>query len=359
MNVCAVIAEYNPLHQGHIYHIARIRARLGEDTGLVAVMSGNVVQRGDFPILEKTVRTQMALEAGFDLVFELPAPYACAPAESFARAAVDIISNLGFVTHLSFGAETADLDVLQTLSERVPEEIPKDISMAAALPIAYPDTASLYTPNNILALEYIRALRGTGITPLPVARRGSVHDGHGSASEIRKRVLAGTMPKKIPFSEIWREEIRAGRAPVTLMKQEGAVLSRLRRMSMMDFLILPDVGAGGLAQRLYHAAVGARSLPELYRLAKTKRYTMARIRRCVMAAFLGFPEISPPPHIRLLGIGKRGEELLSRVKTPVISRPAAHRGQLALEASVTDQLTLCMPRPETAGGEWRKGVVKV
>ncbi len=359
MSVCAVIAEYNPLHQGHLYHLACIRERLGEHTGLVAVMSGNVVQRGDFPILEKTVRTRMALAAGFDLVFELPAPYACAPAETFARAAVDIIANLGFVTHLSFGAETADLGVLQDLSERVPATLPKDISLAAALPKAFPDAAALFTPNNILALEYIRALRGIGITPLPIARRGSAHDGRGSASDIRRHVLSGSVPKRIPFGELWRQELRAGRAPISLMKQEGAVLSRLRRMSMMDFLMLPDVGAGGLAQRLYHASVGARSLPELYRLAKTKRYTMARIRRCVMAAFLGLTDTSPPPHIRLLGFGKRGGELLAKVNTPIISRPAAHRGQLALEASVTDQLTLCMPRPEAAGGEWRKGVVKL
>ncbi|MDR1692455.1 MAG: nucleotidyltransferase family protein [Oscillospiraceae bacterium] len=358
MNVCAVIAEYNPLHHGHLTHIARIRALLGTDTGLVAIMSGNVVQRGEFPILEKTVRTRMALAAGFDLVFELPAPYACAPAEKFARGAVDIAANLGVVTHLSFGAETADLDALRELSERSVGELPKDVPMAAALPELFPDAAALFTPNNILALEYLRALKGTGITPLPVAREGSVHDGPGSASEIRKRVLAGSVPKTTPFYSLWREEERAGRAPITLLKQEGAVLSRLRRMSMMDFLVLPDVGAGGLAQRLYRAAVGARSLPELYRLAKTKRYTLARIRRCVLAAFLSLPETPPPPHIRLLGLGKRGPELLSRVNSPVISRPAAHRGQLALEAAITDQLALCMPYPETAGGEWRKGVVK-
>lgn len=343
MTVCAVIAEYNPMHRGHLYHLEQTRARLGGDVYLVAVMSGHVVQRGEFPILTKTARTRMALEAGFDLVFELPAQYACATAEKFARGAVEIVTRLGVVTHLSFGSESGDLPALEALSRLPPEEIPKGM------------------PNNVLAAEYLRAVSGGNVfVPVAVKRRGGAHDGpRNSASAIRKRVLAtGRLPLGLPFAHIWREEIRAGRAPISLVKQEGAVLSCLRRMAAADFWALPDVGGGGLAQRLYHAAGQAGSLDELYRLAKTKRYIMARIRRCVLSAFLGFPEKAAPPHLRLLGVGARGGDILKHIKEPVISRPAAHKDALAFEAAVTDQLSLCMPRPEAAGLEWRSGVVK-
>ncbi|MCL1808091.1 MAG: nucleotidyltransferase family protein [Oscillospiraceae bacterium] len=347
MNICAVIAEYNPMHWGHLYHIAQTKKKLGAETRLIAVMSGHAVQRGDFPILTKSARTRMALEAGFDLVFELPAAHACACAERFARSAVDIIARLEMVTHLSFGSESGDLDALQALSLLPPEEIPKG------------------TPNNVLALEYLRALRckAPSITPITVRRQGGAHDGlKDCASAYRKRILrTGRVPSGLPFADIWRAEIKAGRAPISLVKQEGAVLSTLRRMTAADFWALPDVGGGGLAQRLFHAAGEARTWEELLHLVKTKRYTLARIRRCVLAAFLGMSEkmAAAPPHIRLLGIGERGGELLSVIKEPIISRPAAHKDALSLESAVTDQLSLCMPKPEAAGLEWRSGVVRI
>jgi predicted nucleotidyltransferase len=348
MTVCAIIAEYNPIHRGHLYHLAETKARLarlGGECRLIAVMSGHTVQRGEFPILTKAARTRMALEAGFDLVFELPAPHACATAERFARAAVDVIAQIGVVTHLSFGSETGDVLALQDLSRLPPEEIPRGM------------------PNNILAVEYLRALRekAPDVIPIAILRRGSAHDGpRGSASAVRKHILTtGRLPFGTPFAHIWKEEIKAGRAPISLVRQEGAVLSALRRMTAADFWSLPDVGGGGLAQRLYHAAGQAGSLEELYLLAKTKRYTLARIRRCFLAAFLGLTgaEAAAPPHLRLLGVGARGGDVLSLLTTPIVSRPAAHKDALALESAVTDQLSLCMPKPEAAGLEWRCGVV--
>ena len=345
MTVCAVIAEYNPMHRGHLYHLEQTKALLGRDARLIAVMSSHTVQRGEFPILTKTARTRMVLEAGFDLVFELPAPHACATAERFARAAVGIVARLGAVTHLSFGSETGDMAELQDLSFLSPENIPRGM------------------PNNVLAIEYLRALRemAPGVVPVAVKRRGGPHDGpRGSASAIRKRILqTGRVPLGVPFAHIWREELKAGRAPISIVRQEGAMLSVLRRMTAADFWALPDVGGGGLAQRLFHAAGQAGSLEELYRQAKTKRYTLARIRRCFLAAFLGLSEeaATAPPHLRLLGVGERGADVLKHIHTPVISRPAAHKDALAAESAVTDQLSLCMPKPEAAGLEWRSGVV--
>ncbi len=359
MTVCAVIAEYNPLHEGHLHHLERTRALLGDGTRLVAVMSGHAVQRGEFPMFDKYARTEQALAAGFDLVFELPAPCACAPAERFARAAVSVAARLGIVTHLSFGAESGDLAALTSLSLRKPGAYPKEKSLAAAFPEILADSAEMFTPNNILALEYLRALRDLAphVRPAAVRRDGSRHDGPRSAAAIRKEILqTGSIPSGTAFPHILQKELDAGRAPVCLFRQQGAVLSELRRMTARDYENLPDMGTGGFAQRLHAAASRAGTLAELYDLAKTKRFTMSRIRRCVLAAFLKFPR-ETPPHLRLLGIGRHGEELLSRVREPILSRPAAHRDALRLESAVTDQMTLCMPHPEPCGYEWRRGVV--
>jgi len=361
MRVCAIIAEYNPLHEGHIYHIQQTRLRLGADTPLIAVMSGHVAQRGDFPILQKAARTEMALRAGHSLVFELPAPHACAPAERFARGALSIIAKLGIVTHLSFGAETDDLPALQALAEKAPAQYPKDMSLAAALPALFPAEKHLFTPNNILALEYLRGLRAIAphIKPVLIPRRGSAHDDDtASASACRKRLLAGCGCKSLPFADIIAREKQAGRAPVTLLNAEKAVLSQLRRLSAPDFSRLPDV-SGGLENRLYAAAQKAGTLPELYALAKTKRYTMSRIRRSVLSAFLNITEEDAltAPHMRLLGIGQGGQDLLSQIQAPILSRPAGHKGALTKEALITDQFSLCMPCPEPGGLEWRTGVV--
>lgn len=363
MPVCAIIAEYNPLHEGHIYHIAQTKARLGSDIALVAVLSGHVVQRGDFPILQKAARTETALRAGHELVFELPAPFACAPAERFARGAVSVIAALGIVTHLSFGAETDDLAALQALAQKVPERYPKDRTLASALPELYPAEAHLFTPNNILALEYLRALGQIAphIRPVLIPRKGGAHDDDTtSASAYRRKIFAGSGWQDLPFTTIIRGEIAAGRAPIALQNAETAVLSHLRRLSYEDFAALPDV-SGGLDHRLFFAAQRAGSLSELTALSKTKRYTMARIRRCVLSAFLGISEQNAmePPYIRLLGIGKKGRELLPQIKVPMLSRPAAHKETLHLESAVTDQLSLCMPHPEPSGLEWRTGVVKI
>lgn len=361
MTVCAVIAEYNPLHYGHLYHIEKTRELLPGGAHMVAVLSGHAVQRGDFPILSKYARTKMALRAGFDLVLELPSPFACAPAERFARGAASILSRLGIVTHLSFGAELADIARLRAASEFTPEAYPKDRSLASAMPELCPGGGELFTPNNILAIEYLRALKdiAPGIVPIAVERRGDGHDlGTASAGAIRRLVFEGGRPG-IPFADIWDEETAAGRAPVFLRGQQGAVLSHLRRLSAADWERVPDTG-GGLANRLRSAAAGAGTLGELCDAAKTKRYTMARIRRCVLCAFLGITEelaLGEPP-LRLLGIGERGRELLASIKAPLISRPAASREALDFEASVTDQYSLCMPSPQPAGMEWRTGVVK-
>lgn len=362
MNTIGIIAEYNPFHIGHLHHIRASRAMAGEGAFVVVAMSGHVVQRGEFPIMTKYSRAKTAVRCGADLVFELPAVHACACAERFARAGVGLLSRLGVVTHLSFGAETGDVGRLQALSLLPGERRMKAQSLARAAPALNPEAAPFYTPNNILAIEYLRALRETGsqIAPLAVPREGGRHDDDTtSASAYRRRIRAGELPASgLPCADILEAELRAGRAPVDLSRLEPAILSRLRSLTAADLEALPEM-SGGFHNRLFRAIRSATSLDGLCHLTKSKRFTMARVRRAILCAFLGISEsdalAQPPP--RLLAIGPRGPELLSRIRTPIISRPAARQTELALESAVTDQLCLAMPSPQPCGMEWTAGVL--
>ncbi len=360
MAVAGIIAEYNPFHAGHLYHIARTRGALGADAGIVVCMSGHVVQRGEFPCATKVARAKMAVLGGADLVFELPAPCVLAGAERFARAGVALLAELGIVTHLSFGSESGDLERLLTAARDTPESYPKELSLARAMPKLFAHNAAIYTPNNILALEYLRALRALNfpMEPLTIRREGSAHDDkQASASAIRARLSQGRRVS-VPYPDILEGECRARRAPIELRRLETAILSRLRALTAAEFSALPDM-RGGFDDRLRKAVRSAASLNELYEAVKSKRFTHARVRRAVLCAFLGIQEQSPAPPPRLLAIGARGEELLSKIKCPMISRPAAHRQALELESRITDQLCLAMPKPLPCGQEWLWGVTKV
>lgn len=362
MPVIGIIAEYNPLHEGHVWHIARSRILLGQDPPVVVAMSGHAVQRGELPVLTKYARARAAALAGADLVVEIPTPQSCACAERFARAGVDILTRLGVVTHLSFGSEAGELEPLEHLAELDPPDYPKDRSLASALPALRREHAALYTPNNILGIEYLRALRALGspLVPLTVRRQGSAHDDmEASASAFRARLFVGESVA-LPQQTVLDAEIGAGRAPIDTALVGPAVLSRLRGLTREDWERLPEM-SGGFHNRLLRAARQAGSLDELYALAKSKRFTMARVRRAVLCAFLGVTEeraLQKPP-LRLLAVGRRGPELLAKVPEPLISRPASHREALAFEASVTDQLCLAMPRPGACGLEWTEGVAVI
>ena len=362
MSVIGIIAEYNPFHRGHLRHIELSRELLGEDAPVVAVMSGHVVQRGDLPIMTKYARARAAALSGVDIVLELPAPQACACAERFARAGVGILTRLGFVTHLSFGSEIGELESLEHLAKRPSCFYPKDMSLARAAPAKASSDASLYTPNNILGIEYLRAIREieSPLIPITVRREGSRHDdGVASASGCRRRLLDGYECAGLPQSQILTGEIELGRAPIDLFRLGTAVLSRLRALTAEQLELLPEM-SGGFHNRLYSAVSRAEDLLGLFTLVKSKRFTMARVRRAVLCAFLGITEqmaLEQPP-LRLLALGKRGPELLGRLSEPLISRPAAHKDALAFEGAVTDQLCLAMPKPQPRGMEWTSGVVK-
>lgn len=339
MAVAGVIAEYNPFHLGHAWQIAEIRRRLGADTAIVACMSGNFVQRGDFALVNKHSRAEMALAGGVDLVLELPTPWAAAGAERFAQGAAAILAAAGVVTHLAFGCECGALEPLLAAAEGLeraeyPEKLRemtgKGISFPAARQQALEEITGaaecLSRPNNALAVEYLRSLRAQGSTIelLALPRVGEDHDSetlgaYPSASAVRRAVLAGEdwrglLPEA--SGEILSREIKAGRGPVCWKNCQRAILARLRSLGEEDFRPY-DGGNEGLYHRFYSAVRSAAAVEELLETAKTKRYPMARLRRMLVQAYLGVPQAAQgetPPYIRVLGAGERGRELLGRMR---------------------------------------------
>ena len=377
METAGIVAEYNPFHRGHAWHIAETRRRLGGDAPVVCVMSGHWVQRGECALADKWLRAALALDRGADLVVELPTPWAMASAESFARGAVSLLAATGVVDVLSFGSETGELAPLEEAAAALdapdyPERLRAALGRGLSFPAARQEAAGaacLSAPNNNLGVEYMRSIRALGSTirPLTVPRQGAGHDGpaaggFASASELRRLLRAGRGEEAAPYlTAPWSGEL------ADMQHIERAVLARLRTMGEGDWAALPDGGgAEGLPSRLAKAAREAVSLEDFYTRAKTRRYPHARLRRLALAAFLGIradARPAAPPYVRVLGLGGRGRALLRRMKDtcplPVIVKPAQAREMdgpartlFESEARYTDLYGLCFPTPRPCGGEW-------
>ena len=402
MRVAGIIVEYNPLHSGHLRLVEKARELLGADTAVVCAMSGNFVQRGDFALLRKHVRARAAVESGADLVLELPLPWAVSSAEGFADGGVQVLCATGVVDHLLFGSECGDAGGLMRAAAaltgpgfqaHLKRELPGAVSFAAARQRALAavaseeDAALLRQPNNILGVEYCKALlrQGAPIRPVTVRREGSGHDGrllpgtHPSASGIRALLRQGAREEALALlppamRRLYEAEEAAGRAPVFWENSERAILARLRAMTAADYAAL-DRGREGLWNRLYAASRTAASLPELLAAAKTKRYAMARLRRMVLWAYLGLTPDDVParlPYLRVLAANEAGCRLLAAMRgkaaVPVVTKPAQvrrlppeARRLFGLEVRASDLYTLAYPDLAAAAGgqEWRDGPVIV
>ena len=398
MAAAGIIAEYNPLHLGHVHLMAEARRLLGPETGILCVMSGHYVQRGDFAVAGKFARAAAAVRSGADLVLELPVPWALSSAEGFAAGAVEILKATGVVTHLVFGSEGGDAAPLVRCAEalcspafpqRLREELKRGDSFPAArqraleslLPPA--DAGALARPNDTLGVEYCKALRGGGIQPAAVLRRGAGHNceaaggGFVSASAIRARLRRGDGEEALSLmapamAEGYRAERAAGRAPASLSNCERAVLARLRFLEEADWAAL-DLGNEGLYRRFFRSSRSAASLAELLEAVKTKRYPLARLRRMVFRAYLGLPPAPPPEgpaYLRVLAANRRGTALLAGMRTaaalPVLTKPAAVRRLpeeaqrlFALEARASRLYALACPDPAAVPDERRTGPVIV
>lgn len=396
VKVCAITAEYNPFHKGHAYQLEQ--ARRAGATHVIAVMSGNFVQRGVPAMMDKRVRTRAAIHGGVDLVLELPLPYATASAETFAYGALALMQATGCVEMVSFGAEDPLSEIQKALDVLLSKEFEPIFrlrlagggSYAAArtqtvADLAGEETAAVLThPNNILAVEYLKAAHRLGFAPqwAAIPRKGSGHDQPGetqgmmSASYLRHLLEAGAWSEAqrgllsvcLP---IYQQAFVSGEAPVRLVGLERNILSVLRTRPLDWLAALPDMSEG-LENRLYSGIRQAVSIVELYQMVQSKRYPQSRARRMVLHAFLGVTaalQKKDPPYLRILGIGPRGEEILRKMKQTAIlpvsqsllrlsNASEDARAFAQLEASATDQYVLGMPRPKPCGYELTAPVVK-
>ncbi len=389
MKITGVICEYNPFHSGHALQLKKARELSGEDCALVCVMGGNFVQRGEPALVSKHVRAAMAAGGGADLVLELPVPWAVASAQRFAAGGVALLDGLG-ADCISFGAECPDPQRLRGLArllltpecdELVRAGLATGISYAAAreraaAKLAGEDALLLREPNNILAVEYLKAMerRGSAMTALPVERAFAGHDGESrgdwaGASHIRALAASGGeyarfMPPEA--AELLRRELEAGRTPDP-ERLDAMMMLTLRTMTPEAYQRLPDAGEG-LWTRLARFAATETTVKAVLDGVKTKRYAYARLRRMVLAALLGITaeaQTGEPPYLRVLALGERGREALREIKArthlPLITKPAAAKllpesagAVFALEARAGDiyALTFQNPAERRGGAEW-------
>ena len=373
MKITGIICEYNPFHLGHQKQIDLIRRVNGTDSGIVCLMSGNFVQRGTPAIVDKLRRAKAAVLCGADLVLELPVTYALSSAEGFAAGGVRILS--GFCDALCFGAETADIRAISSiaktlLSESFPEALRKHLDTGLSFPAAREaaltelgqDAAFLKAPNNILAVEYCKAilLQNSSMKPMPIARQGNYHDTapdmeNPSATAVRALMQENTnWQQYIPEKAI---DCFLNTPLHTFSAGERAVLMRLRTMTDEEFEALP-YGSEGLWRKFMHAARRKTTVEEIIAAVKSKRYTRTRLDRMLMCAFLGITAqelCSPVPYTRALAFNDRGREILKLARSngcfPNIGEATDHPYQL-LENRCGDLYGLfASNRPESPGRE--------
>lgn len=378
MEFAGIIAEYDPFHNGHAAQIAAAKAA-GADCVAVCLSSG-AVQRGGVPILPESVRVRAALAAGADLVLALPAPYACATAEQFAAAGVRLLAALGCDT-LVFGAEDPDTArLLQTAALLQREELDPLLRARLATGMTYAAAraeaanallpgagALLRTPNNILGIEYCKAIlaQGAALTPLALPRLGAAHGGgageHGgvpmaSASYLRTLPVEDWEPFVPADAAALYNQAAAQGLLTDAARFETALLALLRAKPEADFAAVRGVSEG-LEHRLAAAVRRATSLEDLYTRLKTKRYPHARLRRLALDAALAVPaQLPSPPYIQVLGARKTALPRLKQAALPAstslsdlvkTSPDAAKIGELHSRA--VDFSSLCRTRIQPMG----------
>ncbi len=358
-------------------------------------MSGNFVQRGDFAIMQKHARASAAIRSGADVVIELPLPWAISSAERFASGAVSVLDSLGVVSSISFGAECADEKKLmeiakiftdKTFEEKVMEEYSSGVSYATARERALAKIDKSLSPliaqaNNILAVEYLKAILRleSSLLPIAITRTGAGHDSAqisgniASASYIRDLIARGEdFFKFVPpaSAALFREETDKGAAPVFSGSANNAIMSVLKRLTPQDFTKYGDVSEG-LEFRLSDAVSKSHSLEGAISLAKTKRYAHSRIRRIFLNAFLDVDaslSLGSVPYARILAFGDRGREIIKKAKKlsqiPIITRPSSIKNEderlqslFALERRADDIYSLFMKTPAAQGSTFTQSPI--
>ena len=345
--VLGIVCEYNPFHNGHLYHLSE-SIKETEPEYAVAIISGNFVERGNTALINKWARTEMALQSGFDMVIELPTIYAISSAENFASGAIKILNSFKCDTTLSFGSECGDIYPLQSFADILVKEPPEYVTMlnhelakGLSFPKARENAMLMYIndirnsanvlsgSNNILGIEYLKQIikSGNKINPITFKRIGGDYNSTtsirniASATAIREMLLEKkSVAKYMPKSSysILKRELGSGRFVLDVSQFESEILYKLRCMSIEQIANLPDVSEG-LEFKIKEAADSCNTLNDLVFMIKSKRYTLTRINRIMLYALLNITKQDyidsqkVTPYIRVLGVSENGKHLLSEL----------------------------------------------
>ena len=370
--VLGIIAEYNPFHNGHLYHL-KASKKLTQTDYTVAIISGNFTQRGSTSIIDKWSKTKMALENGIDLVIELPVLYSISSAENFADGAIKILNSLGIIDYLSFGSETSDIDILKNISEILYNEpidykklLTKELDKGLSFPkarenalLGYIKSSSnnikfdiekytniISSPNNILGIEYLKALKKyqSNIKPICIERTGTNYNSTdistknsiannsicndltaiGSATAIRGLIKSKdyeTIKDLVPSSSysLLMACLNDGYIVPDLNIFEKEIFYILRKMSVEEIANLTDVSEG-LEFSIKKAANSCNNIDDFLNIVKSKRYTVTRLQRILLYVLLNISkkdiELSKKiekPYVRILGFNENGKRLVSQI----------------------------------------------
>ena len=347
--VLGIVAEYNPFHNGHLHHLEKSKKDTGSDY-TVAIMSGNFTQRGNTSLIDKWSKAKAAISSGVDLVIELPVLYSTSSAENFAEGAVKILDSLSVVDYISFGAETANVEILDKCADVLYHEPKKyktllahELSKGISYPKARENALMMYlndirkfanvlsSPNNILGIEYLKALKKlkSNIEPYCIPRHevdyNDIHhtDSTASSTGIRNMIknngfnsLSSLMPSS--SHSILMQNIKAGHIVPDISVFEKQIIYNLRKMTTSEIANLPDVSEG-LEFAINNAANSCNSLNDFFTTIKSKRYTSTRLQRILVYALLGITKKDMAlskrtlPYIRVLGLNKKGKFLISEI----------------------------------------------
>ena len=363
MKVAAIISEYNPFHNGHEYQIKKLREMLGEDTAVVAIMSGNYTQRGEIALADKTVRARAAVECGVNLVLELPFPFSMSSAEFFAKSGVKIADKIGVVDYLVFGSESGNIDELSNIatimsSDEYTLTLESLFKNEAYDNYGYPELCQIalekiygkdipkyfLTPNNILAVEYLKAISAfsSRIAPIAIKREGAGYldiinpmTEFQSATAIREELALGNYSALdyVPNNakSIYIDAINNGKTPSDVTRLDVGVISSFRLNSPKADVDIHDA-TGGLYNRLCDLSTEANSIYTLTAMAETKKYTKARIRRAIWNSFFGVTSSDVralPCYTQVLAMDSVGRSILKKIKKisdfPVITKPSSYK----------------------------------
>ncbi len=344
-----IIAEYNPFHNGHLYQIQKAKELTGADT-VIAVMSGNFTQRGETSLINKFEKTKIALQNEVDMVIELPTIYSISSAENFALGGIKILNEIGNIDYLVFGIEEDNLKELQAIADvlvnendefkrTIKEELDKGNSYPKAREIALKKVLSsenveniMRKPNNILAIEYLKALKITNsrIKPFAIKRKNSMHhdkninENYASGTYIRKLFIENNfdeISKVVPkYTYEKLLELKSHGTYVTSINDfSDIVIYKIRMMTKEEISKIADVNEG-LENSIKLASTTCKTIDEIIDKVSTKRYTKTRISRILTYILLDITKSdmeqskNNDPYIRVLGINKKCEEILSTIK---------------------------------------------